>query len=446
MPEKLLIVGGVAAGMTAATWARRQSPNLAITVLEQGAEVSYAECGMPYVWSGQIAALDNLVLHNAESLHHKYNIEVITDTLVENLNSASQSLQVYHQRKSQRDKYYYDYLVIATGARPRPLTIPGQNLAGVFSVRHMSQARRLDAYLKANQPRRAVIVGAGYLGLEMAESLALRGLSVTVISSANQILRTLATNLQAKVVAELTRHKVALRLNETILALTGETQVKQVVTSQGVVDADLVIVAIGVLPNVELATSGGVRLGATGAIAVKDSQQTNIPNIYAAGDCCEAWHLVTKQPTYLPLGTTANKQGRVAGINIAGGRAQFNGIVGTAAVKVFDLEIATTGLAVSEAQSAGFWPKVAEATSSSRAGYYPGATMIDTQIVYDERTGQLLGAQMVGSEGVAKRIDTLATALYSRLKIDDLLQLDLSYAPPFASVWEAIAYTARKAK
>lgn len=446
MPEHLVVVGGVAGGMTAAVWARRQSPNMRITVVERGEDVSYSECGIPYVFSGEVESLDKLIRYRPDELRAKHDIETLTGWNAEELNASAQSIEIRNLRSGERKKIYFDYLVIATGARPTTPNIEGVNLNGVFTLRHMHEARSIQSYLKSASPQKAVVVGAGFLGLEMAEALRRRGLSVTMLEKSSSILRSFTGDLKTRLESELNAKGVELRYNDEIRLVEGRDRVERVVASSGAVDADILIFGTGVTPNVAMAKAAGIRLGATGAIAVKNTQQTNYPSIYAAGDCCEAFHLVSERPAFIPLGTTANKQGRVAGINSAGGRAEFKGVVGTMVVKVFDMEAASAGLNAEEAAAAGFSPKIIQSRSISRAGYYPGAQPIDLEIVYDERTGRLLGTRMAGREGVAKRIDVAATALYARMKIEDLLQLDLGYAPPFAPVWDPILYAVRKAE
>ncbi len=446
MPDRLLIIGGNAGGMTAATWARRQSPSAEITVVERSLDVAYSECGMPYVFGGQIASLNSLVRYQPQELVQKYQLKILNQSSVESLNLSSQFAEVQSLSSNQTSRISFDYLILATGAKANRPNIEGLNLTGVFTLRHMPEARKIDEYLKTTNPRRAVILGAGYVGLEMAEALQTRGIEVTVIEQSQKLLGCFDGELKAQIVNELTNQKVKLVLGETLHGIVGRQRVEHVTTSSGIINTDLVIIAVGISPEISLAHASNIRLGASGAIAVKDTLQTNFLNVYAAGDCAEANHIVLDKPYYLPLGTTANKQGRIAGINAVGGRAGFAGIVGTQAVKVFDLEIATTGLSFDEANKMGFWAKVVSSRSVSRAGYYPGAERIDTTLIYDERTGRLLGGQMLGREGVAKRIDVIATALYGRMKIEDLLQLDLSYAPPFAPVWDPILYTVRNVK
>lgn len=441
MPEHLVIIGGVAAGLTAAAWARRQSSTLKITVVERSLEVSYSECGFPYVISGEVESLNKLIRYSPEQFSDKYNIELLTGYDAETLNLQQCYIDAKALNSGRTERLYYDQLILATGARPATPTFYRQ-MQGVFALRHMDEARAIEGYLTTARPSTAVVVGAGWLGLEMAEALTLRGLKVTLLER-SQMLAGFTGAIRDSIAAELKARGVRLYTDSELLSIEGSTAVKRVHTRHTTLDADLVLLATGVKPVVELARQAGLRLGITGAIAVSTSQRTSYPNVYAAGDCAEVFHLLLNRNVYLPLGTTANKQGRVAGINAAGGRAEFRGVVGTSVLKLFSLEIATSGLSLEEALGAGFHARSVTSESVSRAGYYPGRERVLIELVYDETTGRLLGCKMSGKDGVAKRIDTVATALYNRMRIEDLLQLDLSYAPPFAPVWEPLLYVVR---
>jgi NADPH-dependent 2,4-dienoyl-CoA reductase/sulfur reductase-like enzyme len=289
------------------------------------------------------------------------------------------------------------------------------------------------------QPRRAVIVGAGYLGLEMAEALHAQGLHVTVIEAGDHVLGHTEPEISHIVEQELAAKGVSLLKQTTVTAFEGDGGIRRVLTDGGqTIDAELALISIGIRPNVTLAQQAGIALGPTGAIAVDERQATSIGHIYAVGDCCESKHIVTGRPAWIPLGPTANKQGKVAGDNVAGRRARFAGVAGTAAVKVFDMEIARTGLSISEAVQAGIRPASSVVTARSRAGYYPGAQSITIKLIFDRSSRRLLGAQMAGRDGVAKRIDVFATALHAGMTLDEMAELDLSYAPPFAPVWDPI--------
>ncbi len=436
--EHLVIVGGVAAGLAAAMEARRHAPTLDITVLEQTADISYGACGLPYVISGLIPSLERLVLHAPPYFRERHNI---------NLHLHAEALEILPARSLLRVKQDgaerelgFSSLVLATGAAAVCPPLPGHDLAGVFVLRHMQHGRQMLAFLDERRPSAAVIVGAGYIGLELAEAFTRRGLKTTVIESSDQVMSTLDGRLRERVVAELHAHGVEVLLGERVVAFEGREQIERVVTEHGrAVEAQIVCIGVGVTANAALAASAGLELGASGAISVDAEQRTSAPNVYAAGDCCEVLHRVSGRPVWLPLGQPAVRQGWIAGTNASGAQtpARYAGVVGTNAVKVFDLEVARTGLSLAEAQAVGFAATAADDETHSRAGYYPGGAKLLTRIVYDQR-GRLLGAQMVGREGVAHRIDVYAAALYAQLKVEDVNRLDLAYAPPFAPTIDPI--------
>jgi NADPH-dependent 2,4-dienoyl-CoA reductase/sulfur reductase-like enzyme len=338
----------------------------------------------------------------------------------------------------------YDRLLVATGATPVIPQVAGLDLAGVFGLDVMEDAIALQDYLRTYRPRRAVIVGGGYIGLEMAENLVRLGLQVRLIQRSAQLFPSVDVDIALPLAQELERQGVDLSLCDSVLqACEGDHgRVVDVDTSQGTIPADLVLLATGVRPNVDLAQVAGVRCGPTGAIAVDDHLRTNVPGIFAAGDCAEHWHRLLRRPAWVPLGTTANKQGRIAGRNAAGGDAAFAGIVGTAITRVCDLEVGRTGLTVREAEAADLPCVATTLDSTDHAGYLPDAQPLTVKLVAERGTGRLLGGQAVGLVGVAQRIDVLATALYLGLTVEDLTRLDLAYAPPFNSVWDPVQVAA----
>ncbi len=339
----------------------------------------------------------------------------------------------------------YDDLVIATGARPARPSLEGSDLEGIFGLRSLESGLALHRYLAERKPQRAAIVGGGYIGIEMAETLRRLGLPVTMIVRSGKVLRaTVDDDIRKLVQSELDRHNVQV-LQDVPVSFEGEGKLEAVITAGGRYDCDIAVLGMGAVPNIELALDAGVRLGPAGAIATDASMRTNLPGIFAAGDCAEALHLVTDRPAYIPLGSTANKQGRVAGENAAGGQALFGGIVGTMVLRCFDLTVATTGLTAAAAQDVGL--PVSETTIQAKniSHYFPGAEDIHVKLVVHPDTGKLLGGQIAGKHGVAKRIDVLATALFNRMTIAQLRQLDLSYAPPFAPVWDPILVAANVA-
>jgi NADPH-dependent 2,4-dienoyl-CoA reductase/sulfur reductase-like enzyme len=312
-------------------------------------------------------------------------------------------------------------------------------------VRSLESGLALQRFLDGHKPHRAVVVGGGYIGVEMAETFRRLGLSVTMIVRSGKVLRsTLDDDLRDLVHAELARQGVEV-VHSTPVAFEGRGQVEVVVTEDGQLPCDVALLGVGTQPNAELARAAGVILGATGAIATDSTMRTNLPDVYAAGDCAEALHLVTGKPAYIPLGSTANKQGRVAGTNAAGGQEVFGGIVGTMVVRAFDLVVASTGLTAARARALGYTVQEALIRARDIAHYFPGAADIHVKLVVEEGSGRLLGGQIVGKQGVAKRVDVLATALYNRMTVADLQRLDLSYAPPFAPVWDPILVAANVA-
>jgi NADPH-dependent 2,4-dienoyl-CoA reductase/sulfur reductase-like enzyme len=316
----------------------------------------------------------------------------------------------------------------------------------VFHLDVMEDAVAIRAFLEAHAPKRAVVVGGGYIGLEMVENLVRRGLQVHLVELGNQVFPSVDLDTAAAIKEELAQHQVDLSLCDSVLqACEGQHgRVQQVTTSRGVTSADMVLLAVGIRPIVDLAVAAGIELGATGAIAVDEHLQTNIANIYAAGDCTEHWHRVLRKPAWVPLGTTANKQGRLVGRNVTGSNDAFAGIVGTAVTRVFDLEVARTGLSEREARASGLKVVSTTLASTDQAGYMPDAQSLMVKLVAEQDTGRLLGGQVVGKAGAAKRIDVLATALHSNLTLEELTRLDLAYAPPFNSVWDPVQAAATK--
>jgi NADPH-dependent 2,4-dienoyl-CoA reductase/sulfur reductase-like enzyme len=443
--NRFIIIGADAAGMSAASEARRADPKLEIVAFDRGGFASYSQCGLPYWLGGLVPSRQRLVARTLEAFAER-DIAVRLDHEVTAIDVGRQVVHVRELRDGREAEEPYDQLLIATGASPVRLTLPGLDLAGVFNLDVMEDALAIKAYLEAYESKRAVVVGGGYIGLEMVENLTRLGLQVQLVELGNQLFPSVDLDIATPFNKELERHGVDLSLCDSVLeACSGnQDRVRQVSTNKGVVTADLVLLTVGVRPNVALAQTAGVELGVTGAIAVDDHLRTSVSNIYAAGDCAEHWHLVLGKPAWVPLGTTANKQGRLAGRNVASGDEGFAGIVGTAVTRVFDLEVARTGLTERETQTAGMQVASATVSSTDRAGYMPGAEPLTVKLVAERGTGRLLGGQAVGRAGAAKRIDVLATALYSNLSLEELTRLDLAYAPPFNSVWDPLQVAATK--
>ena len=440
----IVIVGGSDAGISAALRAREIDNSASVTVIVADSFPNYSICGLPFYLSGEVPDWHNLA--------HRTNEEITATGITLLLNHTAQVIDPTQHRVTMRNAdgqlsdLEYDRLVIATGAFPIRPPIQDLDLPGVYLLRSMEDSFAVHTYLSKHSPRSAIIVGGGYIGLEMADALTLRGIAVTVVEHGSSVLKTVDASLGEMVGAELRRHRVEV-VNG--VAIERMKQVKghvEVHGSQGFQQgADMVLVAVGVQPSINIARSAGAAIGEHGAICVTRTMETNVPDVYAAGDCVETWHRLLKRPTYLPLGTTAHKQGRVAGENASGGNVEFAGSLGTQAVKVFDLVIARTGLRASEAQKAGFDPLTVESRLWDHKVYYPGAREIVIRVTGDRKSGRLLGAQMVGywQAEVAKRIDIFATALFHEMLVHDLNQLDLSYTPPVSSPWDPVQMSAQ---
>ncbi len=445
--ERLVIIGGVAAGMSAASQAKRLRPELEVIALEKGPFVSYGACGMPYNIMDPKRDMEDLIVVSAREFREERRIDVRTGHEVVGLEPSNKTVHVHNYEDGSRYDLSYDSLVIATGARAVRLPIPGADLDGVFVLRDLGDGMQLKKFLAEKNPKRVAIIGAGYIGMEMAEAFRARGNEVFMLEKLSRILPGYEEEITGRVEEELERNRVKLHIGAGVTAFqAGNGIVKGVETDRGSFRVDSALMAAGIKPNVELARESGAVIGDTGAIYVNEYMETSIKGIWAAGDCAEAFHRVTGMNAYIPLGTTANKQGRVAGANASGGLEVFRGIVGTAAFKVFDLEVARTGLSVEEAKQYGLSVVKETITASSRAESYQGGKPITVVLTAEEMTGRLLGAQMVGAEGVAKRIDTYAAALYNKMTLEDISNLDLSYAPPFSPVWDPVLVAANVAK
>jgi NADPH-dependent 2,4-dienoyl-CoA reductase/sulfur reductase-like enzyme len=443
MGERLAVIGGVAAGMSAASRARRLNPKIEIMVFEKSGFVSYGSCGLPYFVSDVIKAPENLVVYDAKFFKEKRNIDVYLHHEVLKIFPAKRSVLVKDLERNKEFEVGYDKLVIATGARAVKPNIKGIDLNGIFTIRFLEDGIAIKNFIRENAPKKALIIGAGYIGMEMAEALVSLGIDVTIVEVMPNILGSMDDEINEVVEAELQKNGVKLLKSTSVVEFVGDGFVRKAILNNGSsLDVDLVIVGAGIKPNSEIARDAGIEIGRSGAIAVNQRMETNIPGVFAAGDCAEAFHLVLGRPVYIPLGTTANKQGKVAGENAVGGNAIFKGIVGTAVFKVFELEVARTGISEKQAKEEGIDYVSTVIEHGSRAHYYPGGSKIRVKLIAERRTGRLLGAEMVGRDGVAKRIDVFATALHARMSIDEIAGLDLSYAPPFAPVWDPILIAA----
>jgi NADPH-dependent 2,4-dienoyl-CoA reductase/sulfur reductase-like enzyme len=436
----------VAAGMSAASKARRIRPDIDILVFEKGDFVSYGSCGLPYFLSNMIKSPKDLVAHDTKYFKEKRNIEVFLNHEVTGIHPNNNSITVKNLETREEKEYQYSKLLIATGARAVTPPIEGIGLKGIFSIRGLEDGIAAKDYIKKHDPKNALIVGAGHIGLEIAEAFVDLGMKVTIVERMPNILGIMDEEINEIVENELRSNNVTLFKSTSVTEFMEDKGIVRGVTLDNgeLLYVDIAIIGAGIRPNSEIASKSGIELGLTGAIKVNQNMETNIHDIYAAGDCAEAYHRLLKKPVYIPLGTTAVKQGRIAGENMVGGNAIFKGIVGTGVFKVFNLEVAKTGISEKEAENEGldFVSNVIE--HISKAHYYPGGSKIKIKLIADAKMGRLLGAEMVGREGVSKRIDIFATAITAKMTVSDIEKLDLSYAPPFAPVSDPILIAANE--
>lgn len=454
--ERLLIIGGDAAGMGVAAQARRGRPEdeLEIVVLERGPYTSYSACGIPYWVGDEVSSRDALIARTPQE-HRARGIDVrlgVEATAID-LDACTVTARDLHDGAVAQ--LGFDDLVIATGASPTWPDLPGLDASGVHGIQHLQDGDEVRAALDAGATR-AVIVGAGYIGLEMAEALVRRGLSVTVIDRGQQPMSVVDEDMGALIAQAVRALGITLLTGTELLEVTVAGGRATGIMARALagqpqrIEADLVILALGTAPQSQLAAAAGLDIGRSGGISTDAAMRTQIDgvaqeHVWAAGDCVEVLHRISQRPVAIALATHAAKQARVIGTHIAGGYAAFPGVLGTAATKICSLEIGRTGLSSREAAAAGFQVESTTMESTTKAGYFPGAESITTKLLAEKGTGRLLGAQIVGREGSAKRIDVLATAIWCGLTVSEISELDLSYAPPFSPVWDPVQITARKA-
>lgn len=434
---KIVIIGGDAAGMSAASQARRQAPEAEIVVLEATGDVSYGACGLPYKLAPE-ARLEELGAVSAQAFREERRIDLRLGHRVLALHPAAH--RVEGEAGGERFELGYDRLLIATGARAARPPIPGLEALlgrGAYTLKTLEDGRVLRRAL-AEQPRRALIVGGGYIGLEASEGLRALGLEVTILEALPELLPFLPAGLRARALEELSRAGVEVLAGTAVRGLERAGSVIRAETGAGPREAELVLVATGVRPNAELAAAAGIALGAGGAIAVDDELRTSAPDIYAAGDCADARHGVTGERVYIPLALRANRSGKLAGGNLLGGHAKAPPVMGTAVFKLHGLEVARSGLSEAEARAVGLDAVGVEISANTRAHYYPGGGKLSVWLLAERGSGRLLGGALVGPESAAHRIDTIVAALHARLDVEELLAMDLAYAPPFGPAWSPI--------
>lgn len=432
--------------MSAASQAKRRQPNADVVVFERGDRISYGACGMPYNIEDPSRDIEDLVVLTPEKATESRDINLALRTEITGLDAKRGVIQVTNLDNGADREEAFDALILATGARAVTLPLPGFDLPGIHALRTLDDGRSIKEGLKNHNPHKAVVIGAGYIGLEMGHVLTELGLEVTIIERLTQVVPGWSPATASKINEMLTEHDVKVVTGATVTEARpgADGRVGAIVTDVGEFEAEIVIVAVGVRPNVDVATSGGLRIGETGAIWVDQTQKTSIEGVWAAGDCCEAYHRILRRNAWIPLGTTANKQGRIAGANVVGGSQRFRGIVGTAGFQVFDLEVARTGLGEDHAEAEGFEPISVTIRQRSRAHGYPGGVPIQVTLVADGPTGIMLGAEIVGREGAALRCNAVASTLAFHANVEDLQNLDLVYAPPFSPVWDPILVAANQ--
>jgi NADPH-dependent 2,4-dienoyl-CoA reductase/sulfur reductase-like enzyme len=447
MGKRLVVIGGDAAGGSAASQAKKRQPDLDVIMFERGRATSYSACGIPYWISGAVDDEASLIARTPDQ-HRAAGIDVRMRTEVVGIDLDRRSVTWRDLDSGDEGTESFDDLVYATGSVPMRPPVPGIDAEGVYGVQVLDDGVALRAELSEGSVRRVVVVGGGYIGLEIAEACRIRGLEVTVVDRSATPVGTFDPDVGAQIAEAVRREGIEMVLSDGVAAIDAgpDGRARAVVTASGrELPADLVVLGLGVRPDVGVAQEAGIPLGTSGGIAVDQRMRTPVDGVWAAGDCVESRHRLSGQRVVVALGTHANKQGRVAGINIGGGYATFPGVIGTAVTRVCNLEAARTGLSSAEAEAAGYSFVRAAVDSTTKAGYFPGAAPIRVTMIAERRSGRLLGAQIVGQEAAAKRIDALAICIWNEMTVAEILSLDLSYAPPFSPVWDPVLIAARKA-
>jgi len=441
--EKILIIGGNASGLTAASRAGRIDPRLSVTVVEKGPDISYSTCGIPYFLAKMVRAND-LISYTPESFEKERGIKVHNHTRVDEIAPSRKRVMGMRTDTGERVEFSYERLLIATGVKPRFPDIPGTNLKNVFTLTNLQDALRINEAL--DKVQRVAIIGGGYVGLEMTECLHALGKAVHLYERESHVLPGMDADMAQIIEYELQRFGVRLSTSAKVLALVGgEGGVAGVKAASGLgIDpADMALLDTGVVPDVELARDAGIQIGVTGAISVNEYMETNVPGIFAAGNCAETFCVIRRRPVLNYIGTVAAKQGRVAGENMAARRTKFLGAIGTTVLKVFDLAVARTGLSSADAAEAGMPVVSARIEAVDRAAYYPAARKIWVKLIAERESMKLVGAQVAGYGDASKRIDVAATAITAGLRLDELAQLDLAYSPPYGNLWDPILIAAQ---
>ena len=436
---KVVIVGGVAGGASAAARIRRLDESAEIIVFEKTGYISYANCGLPYYIGDVITDSSDLTLQTPESFWTRFRILVKVNHEVTNIDVTQKTVTVKNLLTGTEWEEPYDKLLLSPGAKPVRPNLPGIDSEKIFSLRTVEDTFRIHDYLEKTKAQSAVIVGGGYIGIEVAENLKEKGLNVTIVQRPNQLMNTLDYDMASFVHSKLRAKGISLRLNSNVTSFRQDGErIVTLLEDNSEIAADMVLLAIGVAPENSLAKQAGLKLGVKGSIVVNDRMETSVQDIYAVGDAIQVKHFVTEEDTVIALAGPANKQGRIAADNICGGDSHYQGSMGSTIIKIFDMTVAGTGLTEKVAKSMGIDCESVVLSPASHAGYYPGAKVMTMKVVFEKDTWKLLGAQIVGTEGVDKRLDVLATAMHAGMKANMLKDLDLAYAPPFSSAKDPV--------
>ncbi|NLD77959.1 MAG: FAD-dependent oxidoreductase [Acidimicrobiales bacterium] len=441
MAERLVVIGGDAAGMTAATNARRGRSDLDIVVFEKGRYTSYSACGIPYLVGGAVESLDDLVVRTPQEFRDKHRIDARIDHEVMGVDLDRRTVEVRAIGQGRTITMGFDLLHIATGASPTRPDLPGIDAPWIRGVQTLTDAADLLERVERGDCGRVVVVGGGYVGLEMAEAFVDRKADVTLVERGRHPLGGVESEIGGRIVEVLRGYGVETHCGVEVTGFGDHV----VHSSGGDLEADLVILGLGVTPNSALAADAGIATGVRGAITVDHRQRTSVDGVYSAGDCADTFHLVSRERVHIALGTVANKSGVVAGVNLGGGYATFPGVVGTAVTRVCEVEVARTGLDVGQARAVGIEVVVGTSNTTSRAGYFPGAEPVLCKVLAERGTGRVIGAQIVGADRVGKRIDTMATAITAGMRVADVVNLDLAYAPSITPMWDPVQSASRDA-
>ena len=436
---KVVIVGGVAGGATAAARIRRLDEQAEIVVFERSGFISYANCGLPYYIGGVIEDPEELTLQTPESFFSRFRVSMRVRHEVTAIHPDKKAVSVTDLETGEVFEESYDKLILSPGAKPTQPRLPGVGLNKLFTLRTVEDTFRIKAYISENHPKSAVLAGGGFISLELAENLRELGMEVTIVQRPKQLMNPFDPDMAAFIHSEMRRHGVKLALGHTVEGFEEKDGgVDVLLKDEAPLHADMVVLAIGVSPDTQLAQDAGLELGVKGSIVVNDRMETSVPDIYAVGDAVQVKHFVTGQDVLLSLAGPANKQGRIAADNICGGDSHYTGSQGSSVIKVFDMTAATTGVNETNAKKAGLDVDTVILSPMSHAGYYPGGKVMTMKVVFEKETYRLLGAQIVGYEGVDKRIDVLATAIRAGMKATELKDLDLAYAPPYSSAKDPV--------